>query len=171
VTATLTGGYWDHLNSISGLYTEKNQLMAGSSQHPDKENAAADEMTPPKYGTAQKVDMWATRVENEFVDSAQDGRFNDMEIERAMKHSDHTIGKVQEIQKEKRAYWTLMAGVVGVAATFSVVTGVIKLWKWIHRTRKVKQVQDKPTESTDVKQSEDKGRKTRRHARGWDQYH
>jgi hypothetical protein len=177
VTSTPTGALLGSFEQyLRHLYTKKKHIMARSSQHPDKENAApGDEIAVhPKYEldpTVQPVDALAAQGENEFFDSAQDARFNDREIERVMKHSDDMIGKVQEIQKDKRAYWTLMTGVVGVAATFSVVTGLIKLWKWIQRTREATlQVWEKTMESqsTDVDQSEDKGRKTRRHARSWD---
>jgi hypothetical protein len=111
-----------------------------------------------------------------LVDVVRDAHFNDMEIERAMKGSDDMVGRVQGIQTDKHAYWTFMAGVVGVAATFSLVTGVVKLLHWMQGKRKVKIVEDKPMESetnTDASQgqsAENERSQTRRHARSWEHY-
>lgn len=146
-------------------------------QPADEEDAPPTDETPSKYELhpiVHEVDVRVEWAENELVDVAHDAHFNDMEIERAMKGSDGMVGNVQGIQNDKNAYWSLMAGVVGIAATFSVVTGVVKIWDWIQRKRVLKKVGDRPLESgssADVNQSvEDKERKTRRHARSWDQY-
>jgi hypothetical protein len=145
-------------------------------QPEDEEDAPPADETRPKYElhpTVREVDVRVKWAENELIDVARDWQFNDMEIERAMKASDDMVGKVQGIQKDKHEYWTLMAGIVGVAATVSVVTGVVKLWHWIQRKRKLKVVEDKPmeSESNEVNQgAEGTGGKTRRHARSWDQY-
>jgi hypothetical protein len=146
-------------------------------QPADEEDAPPSDETPSKYELhpiVREVDVRVKWTENELVDVSHDAHFNDREIERAMKGSDDMVGNVQGIQNDKNAYWTLMAGVVGIAATFSVVTGVVKIWDWIQRKRELKKVGDIPLESessADVNRSvEDKERKTRRHARSWDQY-